>query len=255
MIKQTEFFLKIREVNDIIYPDYVCQNYTISITAWDTSGHMIDQHITAFFPQLLDVGIEEICEGDMYSKHYTIDQLNHLLSSMGFIIEGSKKYKRLIEGKVIKEKIIPMNTLDEEIQMIEEELKLSVEEEDYVTAMQIRDELIYLKGKIEINISKDFGIKLGGRWDHLGPNSGEEFYEKNLKTNYERSLKFNVELHIYLDGVKGYSVYYGHSFLDQSFGELARVFGSKKVSERIVFHTNFFDWNVSHINNIWRSIK
>jgi len=102
--------------------------------------------------------------------------------------------------------------------------------------------------KFAIDIAKDFSDKLGGRWIKVGPFSGEEFYKTILKSKYESALKENEKLHIYLDGTKGY----GSSFLDQSFGELARKFGVADVKKTIVFHTELFLWNVEYINKeIW----
>lgn len=102
--------------------------------------------------------------------------------------------------------------------------------------------------KFSINISKDFSDILGGRWIKLGPFSGEEFYNKILKNKFEAALSAEEKLHIYLDGTKGY----GSSFLDQSFGELARNFTLKNVRPNIIFHTKYFEWYVDYINEeIW----
>ncbi len=102
--------------------------------------------------------------------------------------------------------------------------------------------------RFRIEIAKDFGDKLGGRWIKLGPFSGELFYNILLKPKFETALLENEKLHIYLDGAKGY----GSSFLDQSFGELARKFGVEDVEKTIVFHTDFFEWNVKYIKDeIW----
>ncbi len=102
--------------------------------------------------------------------------------------------------------------------------------------------------KFTINIAKDFGDKLGGRWIKVGPSSGELFYETILKQKYQEAFKEKEKLHIYLDGTKGY----GSSFLDQSFGELARQFGVDNVKNTLVFHTEFFAWDVKYIEeDIW----
>lgn len=102
--------------------------------------------------------------------------------------------------------------------------------------------------KYTINIATEFSDKLGGRWIKVGPFSGELFYNTILKKRYEDASKENENLHIYLDGTKGY----GSSFLDQSFGELARQFGVDNVKKTIIFHTEFFTWNVKYIEEeIW----
>ena len=103
---------------------------------------------------------------------------------------------------------------------------------------------------IKIVISEDFNDKLGGRWKSLGPYSGEEFYDTLLRDKYLDADKKGVKLNIYMDGAKGY----GSSFLDQSFGELARNYGVDKVSRTIVFHTTLFNWHVNYIKEkIWVS--
>lgn len=102
--------------------------------------------------------------------------------------------------------------------------------------------------KYSIHIAKDFSDKLGGRWIKVGPFSGELFYDDLLKPKFEIAKANNEKLHIYLDGTKGY----GSSFLDQSFGELARVFGVDIVQQTIEFHTQYFTWNVKYIiEEIW----
>lgn len=106
--------------------------------------------------------------------------------------------------------------------------------------------------ELKINITKEFNDKLGGRWIRLGPFSGEAFYNEFLQPRYKKSKKMNSKLHIYMDGTKGY----GSSFLDQSFGELARNFGVKEVKDTLVFHTDFFSWNVKYLEvEIWAKIK
>lgn len=101
----------------------------------------------------------------------------------------------------------------------------------------------------KINIAKDFSPVLGGRWKNLGQFSGEEFYETVLKDKFVEAFSKEKQLHIFMDGAKGY----GSSFLDQSFGELARQFGLEDVKKTLVFHTEFWEWVVKYINEeIWQ---
>ncbi len=102
--------------------------------------------------------------------------------------------------------------------------------------------------RFEINIAGDYSINLGGRFERLGPFSGERFYNEKLKEKFENAIKSNEKLHIFLDGTTGY----GSSFLDQSFGELGRTFGVEKVYNNIIFHTNSFNWEVKYLKEeIW----
>lgn len=135
MIKQTDFYFKIRD-----YGIYV------TVIAINIYGEIpVDKSITYFFPQLLEIGLKEPSNGRLYCRDYNSYNLKTVLINMGFITEGDRKHKRIISGKKVKEKIIPMNTLQEEIKMLEEELKFSIEEEDYETSSMIRDELEKLK--------------------------------------------------------------------------------------------------------------
>ena len=45
--------------------ELLMDGYTLSITAW-INGHMYDDHVTEQFPQLQNLGLEELAEGDMY---------------------------------------------------------------------------------------------------------------------------------------------------------------------------------------------
>lgn len=105
--------------------------------------------------------------------------------------------------------------------------------------------------KFSITIASDYSRRLGGRWKSLGEFSGEDFYETKLCPEYERAFRCSEKLHIYLDGV----ISYPRSFLDQSFGELARKKGTQNVSSTIIFHTNNFNWVIDYIKKqIWEKL-
>lgn len=102
--------------------------------------------------------------------------------------------------------------------------------------------------KYSIRIASEFSDKPGGRWRHLGSNSGQEFYEDILLPKFEQAISDDDKLYVYLDGAKSYP----NSFLDQSFGELSRVKGVSVVMNTIVFKTVGFKWIVDYIKNeIW----
>lgn len=105
----------------------------------------------------------------------------------------------------------------------------------------------------KINIAKDYSPVLGGRWIALGPHSGEDFYNTILEPAYlEVNAKGNGKIIFELDGTKGYP----SSFLDQSFGELGRIYGVQKIRNLIEFKTNIFQWVVDYINKeIWDKTK
>lgn len=102
--------------------------------------------------------------------------------------------------------------------------------------------------KFNINIAKDYSRVLGGRYIKHGDFSGEDFYEKILQKKFIEAQKENEKLYIELDGTKGYP----SSFLDQSFGVLARIYGINSVASVIVFRTNVYQWVVDYIKEeIW----
>ena len=104
----------------------------------------------------------------------------------------------------------------------------------------------------KISIATDYSLVLGGRYIRLGDYSGEDFYNKILEAKFTSAFYNNKKLIIELDGTKGYP----SSFLDQSFGELARIYGEDNVRDTLIFKTNVFQWVVEFINKeIWNQIK
>lgn len=84
---------------------------------------------------------------------------------------------------------------------------------------------------IKISIAKDFSKTPGGRFITEGDCSGEKFRNDILIPKFKQALKNNVKLEIDLDGCMGYP----SSFLDESFGGLARRYPKEKVSQLLVF--------------------
>lgn len=87
---------------------------------------------------------------------------------------------------------------------------------------------------MKLRISKEFSETLGGRFKSDGEHSGEEFYESLLKPYFLEVLDTDNILTIDLDGTYGYP----SSFIDQSFGELSRVYGKKEVLKKLKFISN-----------------
>jgi hypothetical protein len=166
-MEQNEFILKIQLITDFEEEiQETFEGFKISITAWDINGQfMIDQHIINFFPQLMQLGIEEECEGDMvYGGELSIDELKKTLIEWGFIVEGSEAHMRVLNGEVIETKIKPTQEEDyinyekEEdfkvhesterlITQLEKNLQRAISEENFEEAAEIRDEIKFLKGE------------------------------------------------------------------------------------------------------------
>jgi hypothetical protein len=83
----------------------------------------------------------------------------------------------------------------------------------------------------KITIAKEFSETPGPRSKDEGDFSGEEFLEKILRPAYERAVAEDGALLIDLDGTEGYAT----SFLEATFGGLARAFPSEQILSRITF--------------------
>ena len=82
-----------------------------------------------------------------------------------------------------------------------------------------------------INICKEFSETPGARYKSEGRFSGEEFRESLLVPRFDEAIKKKEKLTIELDGGYGYPT----SFLEESFGGLARMYGSKIVYDTLEF--------------------
>jgi hypothetical protein len=71
----------------------------------------------------------------------------------------------------------------------------------------------------------EFTSTPGARYTWEGPYSGEEFRESYLAPAFLRARKANTTLTVDLDGTSGYAT----SFLEESFGGLARRYGIADV--------------------------
>lgn len=84
---------------------------------------------------------------------------------------------------------------------------------------------------INFSIAKDFTDTPGGRYIKEGEFSGEEFRVNKLIPLYEAAVEKGCTILMDLDGCMGYP----SSFLDESFGGLARLYPKDKVFERFEF--------------------
>lgn len=85
--------------------------------------------------------------------------------------------------------------------------------------------------KIYFSIAKEFTRKPGLRYRSQSDFSGQEFREDRLLELYDKAVKENAVLIINLDNTFGY----GPSFLEESFGGLARERDPKIVLKHIDF--------------------
>ena len=85
---------------------------------------------------------------------------------------------------------------------------------------------------MRICISSDFSATPGARYkSESGDHSGEVFRERFLEPRFKEAKKKNEKLLIDLDGGYGYPT----SFLEESFGGLARIYSPEEVSKVLEF--------------------
>lgn len=82
---------------------------------------------------------------------------------------------------------------------------------------------------IHIRIAKDFSDTPGPRDRDEGKHSGAEFLDSLLAPKFKLALESNSKLFIDLDGTEGYAT----SFLESSFGGLARMYDPQQVLKHI----------------------
>lgn len=142
-MEKNEFILRVTNVDDLEHEhkiDVIDYGFTISVSAWEVGGRfMIDQHITDFYPELIDLGIEELQEGDMYyDGNLTKHELAHVLRTYhGFDVEVDGQqygfeptesgYNKIQSGISKKD--------------LETQLKIAIEQEHYEKAAELRDKI------------------------------------------------------------------------------------------------------------------
>ena len=87
---------------------------------------------------------------------------------------------------------------------------------------------------VKINIANDFSDTPGGRYKSEGKYSGEEFRENILKVKYFEAKDKGEILEINLDGCFGFP----SSFIDESFGGLARELKDTSIFDDVIFISN-----------------
>jgi hypothetical protein len=99
-----------------------------------------------------------------------------------------------------------------------------------------------------ISVSRDFSSAPGFRYRTDGPHSGQQFLEDLLLPRFEAAKQAKSKLFVDLDDVEGYAT----SFLEGSFGELARRFGAAEVLATLEFKS---DQELLLIEEIQRYIR
>jgi STAS-like domain of unknown function (DUF4325) len=103
----------------------------------------------------------------------------------------------------------------------------------------------------KIKIAKDFSETPGPRSKAEGDFSGEEFLEKILLPAYEQAVADDAIVLVDLDGTEGYAT----SFLESTFGGLARKFPPEEVLSRITFKSDDEPFLVEEIKKYVREAR
>ncbi len=94
-----------------------------------------------------------------------------------------------------------------------------------------------------ISIAKDFSETPGPRARDEGEFSGEEFLQDILRPAYMRAVQDRSTLTVDLDGTEGYAT----SFLEATFGGLAREFDAAEINKVIKFKSDDEPFLISEI--------
>ncbi len=154
-MKQNEFVFRIQEITEKDKEKYYffeIDGYTIMVTAWTLCGKfLVEEWVTEIYPQLRAVNIDEMEKGEMYYKG-TMDKesIQEILVSWGFMLCGSEEHKKAAAGLEVDCRIKPKNEIiqkhvDQKKEQLQKELDIAISNEDYESAIIIRDEIKNLK--------------------------------------------------------------------------------------------------------------
>ena len=87
---------------------------------------------------------------------------------------------------------------------------------------------------IVLNVATEFSRTPGPRFRTEGKFAGEEFRETILKDRFAQAINEGAKLQVNLDGGYGYAT----SFLEETFGGLARIYDPGLVRETLVFKSD-----------------
>lgn len=104
---------------------------------------------------------------------------------------------------------------------------------------------------IVISIAKDFSRTPGPRYIKEGSFSAELFLKEILEEKFREVMETDNKIIVDLDGTMGYAT----SFLEETFGGLARKYGSEKVEKVIKIKSDEEPWLISDIKNYIEDVR
>ena len=150
-MKQNEFVFRIQEITEVDKEKYYffeADGYTMMITAWTLCGKfLVEDWILEMYPQLKAINIDEMDKGEMYYRgNMDKESIVQVLTSWGFILCDSEEHKKAAAGLDVECKIKPRNeiiksNLDHKKEQLNKELNIAVSNEDFESAIIIRDKI------------------------------------------------------------------------------------------------------------------
>ena len=104
---------------------------------------------------------------------------------------------------------------------------------------------------IKISIAKDFSKTPGPRYIKEGSFSAELFHQQILDKKFVDVLNRDAKIILDLDGTLGY----GTSFLEETFGGLARKYGADNVTQKIEIVSKEEPWLLNDIKSYVQDVK
>lgn len=104
---------------------------------------------------------------------------------------------------------------------------------------------------VMISIAKDFSKTPGPRYKKEGSFSAELFRETILDKKFKEVLDRGGRITIILDGTLGY----GTSFLEETFGGLAREYGANSVMDNVEIISTEEPWLLDDIKSYIEDVK
>ena len=106
-------------------------------------------------------------------------------------------------------------------------------------------------GQMALSIAHEYTPLPGPRFKKQGPKSGEEFRESILEPRFKEAQKRGEVILVDLDGGYGY----GTSFLEESFGGLARIHGVDAVLDTLIFKSEEEPYLIDDIKRYIRDCR
>lgn len=104
---------------------------------------------------------------------------------------------------------------------------------------------------INVSVAKDFSKTPGPRYIKEGSFSAELFLDTVLDEKFQYVLNKDAKIVINLDGTLGY----GTSFLEETFGGLARKYGADNVTTKIEIISKEEPWLLDDIKSYIEDVK